>query len=55
MDGLYYLISIIGVVLVIRWYIQNDRVGPTEPTHGLLAMPDPLQREDDKSPSNSDR
>jgi hypothetical protein len=38
MDGLFYLMSIIGVGLVMWWVVQNDRVPPTRATSGLFAM-----------------
>ncbi len=39
MDGLYFLMSIVGVALVLWWTVQNDRVGPEQPTTGFFAMP----------------
>lgn len=38
MEGIFFLLSVIGVGVIMWWVIQNDRAGPTEPTHGLLAM-----------------
>ena len=38
MEGIFFLLSVIGVGLIMWWVIQNDRVGPTEPTTGLFAM-----------------
>ena len=40
MDGLFFLLSIVGIGLVMRWLIVNDRVGPDQPTSGLFAMSD---------------
>ena len=40
MEGLFYLMSVIGAGLVMWWVIQNDSVGADEPTTGLLAMRD---------------
>ena len=40
MEGIFFLLSVIGVGLIMWWVIQNDKVGPTEPTTGLLAMDD---------------
>jgi hypothetical protein len=37
-EGIYFLLSIIGVGLVMIWVIQNDAVGPGETTTGLFAM-----------------
>lgn len=49
MDGLWYLLSIIGVWVVVWWCWRNDRAAPDGPTQGLLAMetektPDPRRR-----------
>jgi hypothetical protein len=38
MDGLFFLLSIVGIVLVMHWVVTNDQVGPDQPTHGLFAM-----------------
>jgi hypothetical protein len=37
MQGIYYAIFVVSVLVVIRWYIQNERSGP-DGTKGLLAM-----------------
>jgi hypothetical protein len=39
MDGLYFLLSIVGVGLVMWWTAQNDRVDIDKPTTGLFSMP----------------
>ena len=41
MQGIYYLLSIIAVLVVFIWYIQNDKIPEGESTRGLLAMKDP--------------
>ena len=38
MDGLFFLFSIIGIGMVMRWLVQNDRVAPDKPTTGWFAM-----------------
>ncbi len=38
MDGLFYLMSIVGVGVVMWWTFQNDRVPPDRPTSGWFAM-----------------
>ena len=38
MDGVFFLLSVIGVGLVMVWVIQNDSAGVGEETVGLLAM-----------------
>jgi hypothetical protein len=40
MTGLYFLFSIIGVAIIIAWYIENDNTPPGVPTKGLLRMQD---------------
>jgi hypothetical protein len=41
-QSLYYLLSIIAVFVVIRWYIRNDNIGPGERTSGILGMDPPV-------------
>lgn len=38
MEGLYFLLSIIGMFAIVRWAIRNDGVGADQETTGLLAM-----------------
>jgi len=38
MDGLYYLVFLIAIIVIIHWYVANDAVKPDQPTRGLLAM-----------------
>jgi hypothetical protein len=40
MDGVYFLLAIIGVAIVVLWAFRNDRVRPDGATSGLLAMRD---------------
>ena len=40
MDGFYYLVFLIAILVIIQWYIANDQVKPEQPTRGLLAMSD---------------
>ena len=49
MQGIYYLLSIIAVLVVFIWYIRNDNIPEGEPTRGLLAMKDPANDADAKS------
>jgi hypothetical protein len=37
MSGLYFLAAIIGILLIIRWYITNEGK-PDAGSHGLFAM-----------------
>ncbi len=56
MSGLYYALSIIGLFVIIRWFIRND--GHPD-TSGLLAMKseigDGLGTESDDSRKTSSR
>ena len=36
--GIFFLASIIAVFIVLRWFVENDRVTENEQTNGLLAM-----------------
>jgi len=36
--GIFFLASIIAVFIVLRWFVENDRVPENEQTNGLLAM-----------------
>ena len=38
MDGVFYLLSIIGIGCVMWWVLQNDRVPPDKGIGGLFAM-----------------
>ena len=40
MDGIYFLFGIIGMFLVVQWYLQNEGQPDDQPTHGLFAMSD---------------
>lgn len=53
MSGIYYLLAMIAIFVVIRWFIANDKIGANEPTTGLLAMrnskPDKPQSPNDEN------
>lgn len=38
MDGLFFLMSIVGIGLVLWWMVQNDKTAVDKPTKGLFAM-----------------
>jgi hypothetical protein len=38
MDGLFYLMSVVGIGVVMWWVMQNDHVPPDQPTKGIFAM-----------------
>jgi hypothetical protein len=43
MSGIYYALSIVGVFIIIHWFVMNDR---RQKTSGLLAMKPPPESED---------
>jgi hypothetical protein len=49
MEGIYFGLCMVGVWLVIQWYIANDGRKDGEPTTGLLAMRVPTRREKKKA------
>jgi len=40
MDGVLFLLAVIGIVVVVAWSVMNDRVPFDGRTRGLLAMRD---------------
>ncbi len=46
MEAAFFAIDIIGIILLLYWSIQNDKLGPDAPTVGLFAY-----RETIKHPS----
>lgn len=38
MSGIWYGLSMVGVALIIQWFIQNDNVPMDQRTTGLFAM-----------------
>ncbi|HUZ72213.1 MAG TPA: hypothetical protein VMU87_04450 [Stellaceae bacterium] len=48
-QGLYYLLTIIAIGVVMRWYIRNDGIGPGDRTTGILSMDRPRSDETQKS------
>jgi len=38
MDGLFFLMSVVGVGVAMWWVLQNDAVPPDKPTQGLFSM-----------------
>lgn len=43
MDGIWYLLAIIGIWAVAWWCWRNDRAAADQPTTGLLAMARPAK------------
>lgn len=48
MSGLYFLFFLIGIAVTVGWYIKNDRLGPGEPTKGILRMKNDASRTTDE-------
>lgn len=44
MEGIYYLTSLVAVLLVIRWCIRADSQGEGRAREGLFGMRDHLER-----------
>ena len=44
MEGLFLLMSIVGIGLVMRWMAINDRIAPDQTTTGLFAMLETARR-----------
>lgn len=49
LQGIYYMLGLIAIGLVIRWFVQNDGIGPGERTTGLFRM----ERGGEQKPSNA--
>jgi len=44
MNGIYYAVFVAAILFIIRWYVQNERLGPdSDGRAGLLAMTAPPQ------------
>ena len=37
MEPIFFLIDIIAVIWVLYWSIENDKLGPDDPTTGMFA------------------
>jgi hypothetical protein len=44
MDGLFFMMSIVGIGLVMYWVATNDKVAPDKPTRGIFAMLEEAKR-----------
>jgi hypothetical protein len=40
MQGIYYLLSMFGILILIAWYVQNER-NAEDPSKGILGMDSP--------------
>jgi hypothetical protein len=55
LQGIFYLLGLIGFGVIIAWYVANERLKPGEPTVGLLRMRESSEGAQDKSPRARDR
>jgi hypothetical protein len=53
MSGIYFLFSLIGMAVIIRWYIRNDDVDAGAPAIGVLRADDEIRTPEDPQPSSS--
>lgn len=45
LSGVFFLIFLIGVMIIIAWSVKMERRPPGAPTSGLLAMREPKKAE----------
>ncbi len=50
MNGIYWTLSIMGMLIIVAWYVQNDGRAHTT---GLLAMKDAPEDEQSTRPSKN--
>jgi hypothetical protein len=53
LSGLFFLIFLIGVMMIVAWSVKMERRPPGAPTSGLLAMREPKQSGDDDAAPTS--
>jgi len=41
MEAIFFLFALAGIVMVIHWWVVNDRAGNNGVTTGFFAMPEP--------------
>lgn len=51
LSGIFFLIFLIGVIIIVAWSIKMDGLPPGARTSGLLAMREP-ERPDDQPAAN---
>lgn len=49
MQGIYFGLAIVGVLIIIRWFLANDHLKGDDATTGLLAMRMPSKKEQKKA------
>ena len=54
-SGVFFLIFLIGVIIVVAWSAKMDRLPPGARTSGLLAMREPGEPEGGKAPKTGVR
>lgn len=49
LSGVFFLIFLIGVMLIVAWSVKMERRRPGAPTSGLLAMREPKPPQSEES------
>ncbi len=44
MEAAFFVIDIIGIILLLYWSIRNDKLGPDAPSVGLFAYRETIER-----------
>lgn len=50
LSGIFFLVFLVGVIIIVAWSIKMDSIPPGARTSGLLAMREP-ERPDDQPPA----
>lgn len=48
MEGIFFLVAVVGVLTVIHWMVTNDAAGNHGPTKGFFALRKPQEKPADK-------
>ncbi|MDE1902415.1 MAG: hypothetical protein KGI46_01005 [Alphaproteobacteria bacterium] len=51
MEAVFFLFALVGIVMVIHWWVVNDRAGNNGVTTGFFAMPEPEESAAKPTPS----
>ncbi|MDE1931006.1 MAG: hypothetical protein KGI43_05535 [Alphaproteobacteria bacterium] len=51
MEAVFFLFALVGIVMVIHWWVVNDRAGNNGVTTGFFAMPEPEESATKPTPS----
>ena len=55
LSGLFFLIFLVGVIIVVAWSMKMDRIPPGARTSGLLAMREPERPDEEPASKESAR